>query len=126
MDREHVMRSFGFAACLVAISPSHALAQDYDSATNAAWCAGALGAYVLPSEPAETSINHARSRHLAFAQRFFGTTRENGAAMVVIESLGSIGAADCNRACAARKGEARAQCFDASPDCKRIVACLAE
>jgi hypothetical protein len=120
------MRGLGFAAVLVVISPSHALTQDYDNATNAAWCAGALGAYVLPSEPAETSINHARSRHLALAQRFFGASRENAAAMVVFETLGSVGAADCNQACAAKKGEARAACFDASPDCKRIVACLAE
>jgi hypothetical protein len=122
------MRGLGFAAAavLVVIRSPHALAQDYNNATNAAWCAGALGTYLLPSEPTETSINHARSRHLAFAQRFFGTSRENGAAMVVFENLGSVGAADCNRACAAKKGAGRAACFNASPDCKRIVACLAE
>jgi hypothetical protein len=113
------MRGLGFATILIVFSSvQHAPGQDYTNATNAAWCAGALGA---------TYLDHARSRHLAFALGFFGTSRDNGATMLIFENLGSVGAADCNSACAAQqKSDARAACFDTSPDCKRIVACLTE
>src|SRR4029077_13290077 len=119
-------KGVGFAAVLIALNPLAALAQDYVNATNAAWCAGALGAYAVPTEAGATYLDHARSRHLAVAQEFFGTGPEKDA-MLIFENLGSVGAADCNRACAAQqKRDARAACFDASPDCKRIVACLKE
>jgi hypothetical protein len=122
------MRGLGFATILIVFSSvQHAPGQDYTNATNAAWCAGALGAYARPSEPGATYLDHARSRHLAFALGFFGTSRDNGATMLIFENLGSVGAADCNSACAAQqKSDARAACFDTSPDCKRIVACLTE
>ena len=121
------MRGLGFAAVLIALGPSHALAQDYANATNAAWCVGALGAYARPSEQGATYLDHARSRHFAFAQEFFGASGDNGATMSIFENLGSVGAAACNRACAAQQqSEARAACFDASPDCKRIIACLTD
>jgi hypothetical protein len=120
------MRGAGFAVVLIALSPRYALAQDdYTNAMNAAWCAGALGAYALPS--GATYLDHARSRHFAFAQGFFGTSADNGAAMLLFESPGVAAAADCNRACAAQQSvDARAACFNASPDCKRILACLTE
>jgi hypothetical protein len=120
------MRGLGLAAVMVAINPSHALAQDYANATNAAWCVGALGAYALPAEGAETYLNRARSRHLAFAQKFFASSRDKGAAVLVFEDLGGVGAADCNRACSSKQGDARKACFDESPDCKRLGACLTE
>jgi hypothetical protein len=121
------MRGLGFATVLIVLSSMHAPAQDYTNATNAAWCAGALGAYARPSESGATYLDHARSRHLAFAQGFFRASGDNGATMLIFENLGSVGAAGCNRACAAQqKSDARAACFDTSPDCKRIVACLAE
>jgi hypothetical protein len=120
------MKGIGFATVLIALTPLHAGAQDYANATKAAWCAGALRAYARPGEPGTSYLDHARSRHFAFAQEFSGTSRDNSAAMLIFESLGSVGAADCNRACASRQGDARAACFDASPDCKRIVACLTD
>jgi|ERR1700681_3968694 hypothetical protein len=121
------MRGLCFAAVLIALSPSHAQAQDYTNATNAAWCAGALGAYAVPTETGATYLDHARSRHLAVAQEFFGPGPDKGATMLIFENLGSVGAAACNRACAAQQqSEARAACFDASPDCKRIIACLTD
>ena len=64
---KHVMRGLGFAAVMVALIPSHGLAQDYTNATNAAWCAGALGAYAQSSEVGVTYLDHARSRQFAFA-----------------------------------------------------------
>ena len=120
---KHVMRGVGFAAVMVALSPLNALAQDYTTATNSAWCAGALGAYARSTERGATYLDRARSRHFAVARGFFGPT--GGAEILIFENRGSVAAADCNRACAAqRKFEARAACFDASPDCKRIVTCL--
>jgi hypothetical protein len=119
------MRGFGFAAVVVALSPSHVLAQDYANATNAAWCAGALGAYALSSDAA-TDLDRARSRHLADAQGFFGKTADQGATVLIFENLGRDGAAACNQACASQqKRDAREACFNASPDCKRIIACVA-
>jgi hypothetical protein len=121
------MRGLGFAAVMVALIPSHGLAQDYTNATNAAWCAGALGAYAQSSEVGVTYLDHARSRQFAFAQRIFGTRGDKGATMLIFENLGRAGAAECNRACAVhQKSDARAACFDASPDCKRIVVCLTD
>src|ERR1019366_8274573 len=118
------MRGLGFAAAMVALSPVHALAQDYTAATNAAWCAGALGAYARSPGRGATYLDHALSRQLASAERFFGRS-DSGAEILIFENRGSVAAADCNRACAAQqKFDARAACFDASPDCKRIVACL--
>jgi hypothetical protein len=118
------MRGFCFAAVMVALGSSHVLAQDYASATNAAWCAGALGAYAL--RDGATDLDHARSRHLAVAGKFFGTGPDQGAEISIFENRGSVGAAGCNRACADRQTrDDRAACFDASPDCKRIIACLA-
>jgi hypothetical protein len=121
------MRGLSFAAVLIALSPSHVLAQDYTNATNAAWCAGALGAYAVPTETGATSLDHARSRHLAVAEEFFSTGPDKGATMLIFENLGSEGAADCNRACAAQQqSDARAACFNGSPACKRIIACLTD
>jgi hypothetical protein len=121
------MKGIGFATVLIALSPFHARAQDYANATNAAWCAGALGAYSRPSEPGATYLDQARSRHFAFAKGFFGTSGDNGATMLIFENLGSAGAADCNRACAAQeKSDVRVACFDRSPECKRIIACLTD
>jgi hypothetical protein len=119
------MRGLSFVAVLTALSPSHVLAQDYANATNAAWCAGALGAYAVPTEAGATSLDRARSRHLAIAQEFFGRGPDRGATLLIFENLGGVGAADCNRACAAQR-DARAACFDASPNCKRIIACLTD
>jgi hypothetical protein len=117
------MRGLALAVVLLAQSSSHALAQDYANATDAAWCAGALGAYT--SKAGATDLDHARSRHLAAAQKFFGTGPDHGAEISIYETRGSVGAAECNRACAAQQTrDARAACFDASPDCKRIIACL--
>lgn len=65
------MRGLCLAAVWLALSPSHGVAQDYANATNAAWCAGALGAYA--SKAGATDLDHARSRHLAVAEKFFGT-----------------------------------------------------
>jgi hypothetical protein len=118
------MRCVGFAAVMVALNPLHALAQDYANATNAAWCAGALGAYATPG--GVTYLDHARSRHLAVAQEFFGAGPDKGATMLIFENVGSGAAANCNQACAAQRGDAQAACFEASPDCKRIIACLTE
>lgn len=120
------MRGIGFAAVMLAINPSHALAQNYANATNAAWCAGALGAYALLSEGA-TNLGRSRSRHFADAQAFFGKTVDHGAALLIFENLGREGAAACNQACASQqKRDAREACFNASPDCKRIIACVTE
>ena len=119
------MRCLGLAAILIALSPMRGLAQDYTNATNAAWCAGALGAYAT-SEAGATYLDHARSRHLAVAQEFFGAGPDEGATMLIFENVGRGAAANCNRACAGQRGDARAACFDASPDCKRIIACLSE
>jgi hypothetical protein len=69
------MRGLGFATVLTVLSSVHAPAQDYTNATNAAWCAGG------PSESGATYLDHARSRHLAFAQGFFGTSGDNGATL---------------------------------------------
>jgi hypothetical protein len=119
------MRRLGFAIVIVVLGPSHVLAQDYINATNAAWCAGALGAYALPSESRANYLVDARSRHLASAQGFFSTSGDNGATMLIFEKLGSMGATACNQACASQqKGEARTACFDTSRDCKRIIDCL--
>jgi hypothetical protein len=121
------MRGLRFASVLIALSPLHVLAQDYTNATNAAWCAGALGAYAVPTEAGATYLDHARSRHLAVAQEFFSKGPDKGATMLIFENLGSVGAADCNRACAAQQqSEARAACFNGSPACKRIIACLTD
>jgi len=121
------MRGLGFATVMVALIPSHGLAQEYTNATNAAWCAGALGTYAQSSEVGLTYLDHARSRQFAFAQEFFGARADKGATMLIFENLGREGAAECNRACAVQqKSAARAACFDASPDCKRIVVCLAD
>jgi hypothetical protein len=101
------------------------LAQNYANATNAAWCAGALGAYAL--KDGATDLERARSRHLAVAQKFFGTGPDQGAEISIFENRGGVGAAECNRACAVQQTRnARAACFDASPDCKRIIACLTD
>jgi hypothetical protein len=120
------MRGVGFAAIMVALNPLHAAAQDYTKATNAAWCAGALGAYATPLGAGPTYLDHARSRHLAVAEEFFGTGPDKGATILIFENVGGEAAANCNRACAAQRGDAPAACFDASPDCKRIIACLSE
>jgi hypothetical protein len=117
------MRGAGFAAVMVALSPLHALAQDYTNASNAAWCAGALGAYSLSRERGGTYLDQARSRQLAVAQNFFGST--GGAEALIFENRGGLAAAECNRACAdEQEFAARKACFDASPDCKRIIGCL--
>ncbi|HEY4404402.1 MAG TPA: hypothetical protein VGN55_07080 [Xanthobacteraceae bacterium] len=113
------------AAVMVALNTASALAQDYAGATSAAWCAGALGAYAQPSDPA-SYLERARSRHLNIAQGFFGSAGDNGATTLIFENIGRAGAASCNRACAPQQGEAREACFNASPDCKRIIACLKE
>jgi hypothetical protein len=121
------MREIGFAALLIASAPMHALAQeDYSRAISAAWCAGALGAYAWPAGLGATYLDRARTRHSAFEHEFFGASGDKAATMLVFENLGRAGAADCNRACAAQRGDARAACFDESPDCKRIIACLSE
>jgi hypothetical protein len=118
------MKAVGLAAVMVASSLSHAPAQDYATASNAAWCAGALGAYTLPSE-ADTDFKRARSRHFAVAQEFFGKTADQGATVLILEKLGREGAAACNQACASpQERSSREACFDASPDCKRVIACL--
>jgi hypothetical protein len=122
------MRGLGFAIVLIVLTPFTGRAQDYASATNAAWCAGALGAYARrPSEPGATYLDRAQSRQLAFAQGFFGPSGDGGSEILIFESRGSLAAADCNRACAAQqKFDVRSACFNASPDCKRIIACLTE
>jgi hypothetical protein len=119
------MKGIGWAAVMVALSTAPALAQDYASATNAAWCAGALGAYAQSSDSA-SYLERARSRHLNVAQGFFGSAGDNGATTLIFENIGRAGAASCNRACASQQGEAREACFNTSPDCKRIIACLKE
>lgn len=122
---KNAMRGIRFAIVIVALGPSHVLAQDYANATNAAWCAGALGAYALSSN-ADTDLERARSRHSAVAREFFGTTADQGATVMIFENLGREGAAACNQTCASQqKKNAREACFNSSPDCKRIIACLA-
>ncbi len=117
-------RAHGFAAVIAALIPLHALAQDYTTATNSAWCAGALGAYARSTERGATYLDRIRSRQLDVAQNFFGPT--GGAEILIFENRGGGAAAECNRACAAQQNfAARTACFDASPDCRRIVACLA-
>jgi hypothetical protein len=122
------MRSPGFAIVLIVLMPFTGRAQDYASATNAAWCAGALGAYARrPSEPGTTYLDRAQSKNLALAQKFFGRSGDSGAEMLIFENRGSLASAECNRACTAQKTfDLRAACFNASPDCKRIIACLTE
>jgi hypothetical protein len=122
------MRRAGLAAVLIALSPRCGLAQDdYTNAVNAAWCVGALGAYALPSGSGTTYLDNARSQHFVFAQGFFGTSEDKGAAMLILENVGRMGAAECNWACAGQQEfGSRAACFNASPGCKRIVACLTE
>ena len=117
------MRGLRFAAVMGALIPLHALAQNYTAATNSAWCAGALGAYSQSTERGGTYLDQVRSRQLAVARDFFGPT--GGAEILIFENRGALAAAECNRACAAQPNyEARAACFDASSDCKQIVACL--
>jgi hypothetical protein len=122
------MRGLCFAAVLIALSPSHAQAQDYANATNAAWCAGALEAYAQrPLQSGATYLDSAQSKKLAFAQKFFGRSGDSGAEMLIFENRGILASAECNRACAAQQNfDARAACFNASPECKRIIACLTE
>ena len=120
------MRGLGLAAVIAALNSSHVLAQDYATATNAAWCAGALGAYALSSDAA-TDLDRARSRHFGVAQGFFGKTVDQGATVLIFENLGRQGAAACNQACASQtKRDAREACFNSSPDCKRIIACVTD
>ena len=120
------MRGIGFAAAMVALNTAPALAQDYAGATNAAWCAGALGTYAQSSDSV-SYLERARSRHLNVALGFFGSAGDNGATTLIFENIGRAGAASCNRACApSQRGEAREACFNASPDCKQIIACLKE
>jgi hypothetical protein len=84
-------------------------------AINAAWCAGALGSYAWPGGLGATYLDHARTRHSAFAHEFFGATGDKAATMLVFENLGRAAAAGCNRACAAEETiDARAACFNAS------------
>jgi hypothetical protein len=122
------MRSLGFLIVLVVLTPFTGRAQDYSSATNAAWCAGALGAYAQRSlQSGATYLDSAQSKKLAFAQKFFGRSGDTGAEMLIFENRGSLASAECNRACAAQQNfDARAACFNASPECKRILACLTE
>ena len=122
------MRGLGFLIVPIVLMPFSGRAQDYASATNAAWCAGALGAYAQPpSQSGATYLDRVQSKKLAFAQKFFGRSGDSGAEMLIFENRGSLASAECNRACAAQQDfDARAACFDASPDCKRIIACLIE
>jgi hypothetical protein len=113
---------------LIVLMPLTGKAQDYASATNAAWCAGALAAYAQrPLQSGATYLDSAQSKKLAFAQKFFGRSGDSGAEMLIFGNRGSLAAAECNRACAAQQNfGARAACFNASPECKRIIACLTE
>ena len=124
-ERVYFMKGAGFAAVMVALSPLHVVAQDYTNASNAAWCAGALGAYSRSTERGGTYLDQAKSRQLAVARDFFGPT--GGAEVLIFENRGGLAAAECNRACADQQEfAARKACFDASPDCKRIIGCLTD
>jgi hypothetical protein len=122
------MRSAGLAMVLIMLTPFTGRAQDYASATNAAWCAGALGTYAQRTlQSGATYLDSTQSKKLAFAQRFFGRSGDGGAEMLIFENRGILASAECNRACAAQQNfDARAACFNASPECKRILACLTE
>jgi hypothetical protein len=122
------MRSLSFLIVLIVLMPFTGRAQDYASATNAAWCSGALGAYAQrPLQSGATYLDSAQSKKLAFAQKFFGRSGDSGAEMLIFENRGILASAECNRACAAQQNfDARAACFNASPECKRIIACLTE
>src|SRR5438067_2042809 len=89
-------RTIILAACLVAVSPLHGVAQDYTNATNAAWCVGALqkkisdmraGAATKPPnvrEVVEAFIapwERARKRHAAF---LYGYGQINPAAIAAL------------------------------------------
>jgi hypothetical protein len=70
------MRGLGFLIVLIMLMPFTAGAQDFASATNAAWCAGALGAYAQrPLQSGATYLDSAQSKKLAFAQNFFRSER---------------------------------------------------
>jgi hypothetical protein len=122
------MRGLGFLIVLIVLMPFTGRAQDYASATNAAWCAGALGAYAQrPLQSGATYLDSVQSKKLAFAHNFFGRSGDSGAEMLIFENRGSLASAECNLACAAQQNfDARAACFSASPECKRIIACLTE
>ena len=69
------MKGLGFAAVIAALIPLHALAQDYTTATNSAWCAGALEIfYARSTERGATYLDRIRSRQLDVAQNFFSPT----------------------------------------------------
>jgi hypothetical protein len=58
------MRGLGL---LIVLMPFTGRAQDYANATNAAWCAGALGAYARrPLQSGATYLDSAQSKKLAY------------------------------------------------------------